>query len=297
MTKGVFLHRSDSIYQDQPDSHYQFPSSYLSRASQCVGDWIIYLEPTKAGKRGYHAVARVQRIIPDPALDGMFIAIIEPGTYLDFDREVPFRDVDGYPERGVLNAEGRVSGRAQSAMRPISDADFNRIVSRGLLDQDDLLPRTGSYAAHQVREEATPFLFEQERDRVPLLTNRVVRDRVFRSKVLQAYDSTCAFTGLKFINGGGRAEAEAAHIRPVEHNGPDIVNNGIALSGTVHWMFDRGLLSLTDDLEILVSRGVNDQDGIRQLINQSGRAKLPVEPYMRPHPRFLQWHRENCFKG
>lgn len=297
MTKGVFLHRFDSIYQDQPDSQYQFPSTYLSRAKQCVGDWIIYLEPTKAGKRGYHAVAKVQQIIPDPRLDSMYIAVIEPGTYLDFDRDVPFRDVDGYPERGVLNEAGRMSGRAQSAMRPISDADFNRIISRGVEDQDDLLPRTGTYSADHFREEASPFLFEQERDRVPLLTNRIVRDRVFRSKILHAYDSTCAFTGLKFINGGGRAEAEAAHIRPVEHNGPDIVNNGIALSGTVHWMFDRGLLSLTDELEILVSRGVNDQDGIRQLINRSGRAKLPVEAYMRPHPRFLQWHRENCFKG
>lgn len=54
---------------------------------------------------------------------------------------------------------------------------------------------------------------------------------------------------MKLINGGGRAEAEAAHIRSVEANGPDIVSNGLALSGTAHWMFDRGLLSLTDDLE------------------------------------------------
>ena len=37
-------------------------------------------------------------------------------------------------------------------------------------------------------------------------------------------------------------EDEAAHIRPVEHNGPDIISNGIALSGTAHWMFDRGLV-------------------------------------------------------
>jgi len=40
----------------------------------------------------------------------------------------------------------------------------------------------------------------------------------------------------------------------VEHRGPDSVRNGIALSGTVHWMFDRGLLSIDDDYAMLVAR-------------------------------------------
>ncbi len=106
----------------------------------------------------------------------------------------------------------------------------------------------------------------------------------------------CALTGLKLINGGGRAEVEAAHIRPVEANGPDIVSNGLALSGTAHWMFDRGLLSLADDLAILVSRQANDPDTIRGVVNASGYATSPVRPSERPHPHYLQWHRDHCFK-
>ncbi len=31
-------------------------------------------------------------------------------------------------------------------------------------------------------------------------------------------------------------------VRLVEANGPDIVRNGLALSGTAHWIFDRGLI-------------------------------------------------------
>lgn len=58
---------------------------------------------------------------------------------------------------------------------------------------------------------------------------------------------------------------ERMDIRPVEANGPDIVSNGLALSGTAHWMFDRGLISLSDDLGILISRHVNDPDGVRAL--------------------------------
>jgi putative restriction endonuclease len=128
------------------------------------------------------------------------------------------------------------------------------------------------------------------------LTSRVIRDRVFRRIVLRAYDQRCAVTGLKLINGGGRAEVAAAHIRPVEANGPDILTNGIALSGTAHWMFDRGLISLADDLEILVSRQVNDQDGVRGMINRTGRALTPQRVSERPHPHFLEWHRQQCFK-
>ncbi|RYG94527.1 MAG: restriction endonuclease, partial [Alphaproteobacteria bacterium] len=141
-----------------------------------------------------------------------------------------------------------------------------------------------------------PFIFDEQRDRVLQLSSRIVRDRLFRRLILQAYDKRCAITGLKIINGGGRAEVDAAHIKPVEANGPDILTNGIALSGTAHWMFDRGLIGLSDDLDILVSRQANDADSIRGLINPTGRAIVPYRPFERPHPQFLHWHRQNCFK-
>jgi putative restriction endonuclease len=200
-------------------------------------------------------------------------------------------------ERGLYNERGAISGRAQSAVRPISPGDFNRIVSLGLADDADLLPRIGdAEPTSLVREERVPFVFEQERDRVLALTSRPVRDRVFRRIVLKAYDERCAITGLKLINGGGRAEVEAAHIRPVESNGPDTVHNGLALSGTVHWMFDRGLIGLSDDLDILVSRQVNDPAGIWGLVNKTRRALPPMRAADRPHPHFLDWHRERVFK-
>src|SRR3546814_14189130 len=102
------------------------------------------------------------------------------------------------------------------------------------------------------------------------LGSRLVRDRLFRRRVVEAYDARCSVTGLKLINGGGRAEVEAAHIRPVDRGGPDIVTNGIALSGTVYWMFDRGLIGLNDDLDILVIRQANDPKTIVSLINKTG---------------------------
>jgi putative restriction endonuclease len=298
MAFGVFIHRSDSIYDDSPAERYQFPRQYLRRVEACVGDWIVYYEPRKvAATRGYFAVAKVGRVVPDPTTPDMFLALIEPGSYLDFADPVSFSLPDGVVERGLLNEQGLISGRAQSAVRPLSAADFNRIVALGLGQSEPLLPRVDDEVALPGwREEQAPFQFEQARDRVDYIGSRIVRDRVFRQVVLRAYDERCAITGLKLINGGGRAEAAAAHIRPVEQNGPDIINNGIALSGTAHWMFDRGLIGLSDDLDILISRHVNDTESVRSFINATGRAAMPGRPSDRPHPRFLQWHRENCFK-
>jgi putative restriction endonuclease len=300
LAKGVFIHRADSIYDDRPEERYQFPSQYLSRASQFVGDWIVYYEPVKAGKKGYYAIARVEDIVPDPSIQGMYLALIEPGSYLPMEYAVPFNNSDGLVERGLLNDQGKISGRAQAAVRPISLEDFNRILERGIPDTDDVLPRVDLDDADssdgRFHETPTPFLFDQERERVSSVTNRLVRDRVFRKIVLDAYDSRCAITGLKFINGGGRAEVEAAHIKPVEANGPDIVSNGIALSGTVHWMFDRGLISLSDDMDVLVSRQVNDAESVWRLVKPSRKAASPQNSALRPNPRFLQWHREERFK-
>lgn len=300
MAFGVFIHRSDSIYEDTPAERYQFPPQYLGRARACEGDWIIYYEPRKVpDTKGYFAVAKVERVVPDPSAPGMYLALIEPGSYLDFANPVAFTDSAGtLIERGLLNEAQRISGRAQAAVRELSPSDFYRIIQAGLDDEHPVLPRVGfEEPLHRVQEDRAKFRFEEARERVSTLISRVVRDRVFRKIVLRAYDERCAVTGLKLINGGGRAEVEAAHIRPVEANGPDIVSNGLALSGTAHWMFDRGLIGLDDAMSILVSRQANDAQGIRAIINPSGRAILPERVSDRPHMQFVRWHREHCFKS
>lgn len=287
MTFGVFMHKDGSIYDDIPEVHYQFPKIYLSRAKQMVDDWIVYREPVKLPQsKGFFAVAKVKRIIPDPDVTDRYRAIIEEGSYLPFEPTVPHK-LDGKPiERDLANA--------QAAVRPLSNSDFARIIALGL-PEDDMLPRVGDLPpVDRVREEQTPF--EIERPIVQSLVNRPFRDRAFRRAVLNAYDARCAVTGWKLINGGGRAEAEAAHIRPVEHGGPDSIRNGLALSGTAHWMFDRGLIGLSDDLDIMISRQVNDRLSVEAIINRTGKVLAPARDSERPHPAFLAWHREHCFK-
>ena len=289
--KCVFVVGSHSIYADEPDRFYRFPQQWLNAAARSIGQWIVYQEPRRAGPRGYYAVAKVEQIVRDPTDATMYLALIESGSFLEFGRDVPFQSDGQAVERGLLYPDGRLNnGRAIQSIRPISDEDFNRIVGIGLIDADELLPRVGEEEPifDGVREE--PWLGPVERE--TSLVSRTVRDRQFRKRVLDVYDRRCALTGMQLINGGGRAEAQAAHIMSVEFDGPDSIVNGIALSGTVHWMFDRGLISLSDAGDILLSHKINDVEGVTKLIHQDRRARLPTGLDVRPHPRYLAWHRE-----
>lgn len=300
------MHRADSVYDDRPSEHYQFPKQYLNRALSCVGDWIVYLEPSKVqSSRGYFAVTKVREIIPDPILSDMFLAIVEPGTFLEFPNSVAF-NIEGTPvERGLLNDKMKLSGRAQAAVRPISTSDFNRIVTLGLADEDGWPERVDEDTQQNVVSITDTLHGELDaansqaayivdRPIITQLTNRKYRDARFKHLVRRAYDRRCAFTGLRLINGKGRPEVEAAHIRPVSENGPDSVRNGIALSGTVHWMFDRGMLGLSDQFDILISRQLNHD--LSNLLVPDLKAMVPNDSRFQPHPDFLDWHRQNIFK-
>lgn len=300
MTKVVLVQGSSSEYDDETGIHYHFPDQYKKRLIACESDWAIFFTPVKdrgvsAEHRGcYFAVAQLGKIKPDPKAEGLNYIDIIQSTYADFSTPVP-RIVDQrFLEPKMERADGKVNiGTANQAVRHISDEVFDRILSLAWSDVDGELPRTGDVSRMTVNEAKEPFEFEIDRKVVSQLTNRKNRDPRFRTAVLNAYGKQCAITGWSFVNGGGRAEVEAAHIRPVAHGGPDRISNGLALSGTVHWMFDRGLIGLAPTDEILISRKVNDKDSIRRLINPTGKLVRPSKPEHQPHPAFLAWHREH----
>lgn len=294
MTKLVLLHKADSIYDDEPDVVYDFPKSYLKAITEAVGDWAVYYEPVKAGPRGYFAVARIDRVIPKPGVEGRFLAMIAPGSFLPFDRDVP-RLIAGRPiEAALREADGsaKAGGAVQLAVRRLPEAEFADIVQRGL-PQDLVTQEERRYdpPGDQMAEPVVPF----ERPVIERLTSRPYRDVAFRRKVREAYDYRCTISGLRLRNGGGRPEVQAAHIRPVERQGSDSVRNGLALSGTLHWMFDRGLISVAEDHTVLVSRNKVPSEVVDRLIRPEGRLLLPKDQSHWPHPENLRWHREHIF--
>lgn len=305
MAKAVFVHKLVSAYDDLPEERYHFPATYRRQVEAAVGDFILYYEPgrtgtgdaRRTGRRAYVATVRVIDVRPDPSRSDHFYAILDPATFIDFDCAVPFRDGAHYYERQLRREDGRTSkGAFGRAVRPISDAAYDEILRAGFAHELRQAEAGQRPAVGPGLAEPPAPLFE--RPLVERLLTRPLRDEAFRRIVQHAYGSACAMTGLRIINGGGHAEVQAAHIRPVHDRGPDTVRNGLALSATVHWMFDRGLISVGPPPrhEILfASKGLGDD--VMRLFGPDRRLRLPTDPRSWPAPAYLDYHRQAVFKG
>jgi putative restriction endonuclease len=301
MPKAIFTTKVTPTYDDLPEERYHFPRTYLRQAESVRGDWIVYYEPrrgsgdlsSRGGRQSYFATARLDRIEPDPARPDHFYAFVS--EFLEFDRPVPFREGASYFEAGLERADGKTNkGAFGRAVRQISDIEYDLILQAGFartLGEFSELPGADPTAS-EFDEEAVAF----RRPVIEQIMRRPFREAAFAVRVKDAYENTCAMTGLKIINGGGRAEVQAAHIRPVAHDGPDSIRNGLALSGTVHWMFDRGLISVDDDWRILVAKD-KLPDTVTRLLLEDRRVLPPRQADLHPHSSFLRYHRERIFKG
>lgn len=255
--KAVLDSRPGSGYLDSTD-RYHFPARYLRDAEEALGDWVVLYEPSREGGRAaYVAVARLSKIEPDPHRHGHYFGSLT--EHLAFDAPVPLRGPIAYHEARLRYVtDSRAIGRALQgrSIRPLEGDDFAAIVDAGLAQtlapanrrRLDLVPAMTDPATAELLAE-----YASERRAERMLTSRIIRDAAFRRTVLDAYGDTCAVTGLRIVNGGGRAEAQAAHIVPVADGGHDIIQNGIALSATAHWLFDRHLISIGEDWRLLIS--------------------------------------------
>ncbi len=302
MTNAVLTTKVDPTYDDLPEQRYHFPRTYLRQVEAARGDWIIYYEPrrstgdtsSRGGRLAYFATARITAIIPDPTMADHYYAMVD--SYLDFPRAVPFQEGGRYYEAGLQREDGGTNkGAFGRAVRPLSAHEYEAIMQAAFAT---LLPRADAEPAEQPALVGG-FAQEQEAFERPIVERviaRPFREAAFVGSVKAAYADTCAFTGLRIINGGGRSEVQAAHIRPVAASGPDSVRNGIALCATAHWMFDRGLISISDDHQLLLAKGLVPEAASR-LVNPDRILLPPKRPDQAPHPLFLRWHRENVFKG
>ena len=296
VANAIFTTKVNPVYDDLPEFRYHFPSTYFNQVKQTVGDLIIYYEPRRedaslsgrAGRQCYFAMARVVNIEEDKTRSGHYYAHM--ADYLEFTEPVPFRIDDTFPETALRKEDGSTNkGRFGRAVRIITPLDFQNICRLGFSGTEQFTQDQPTF--EMLREEPVEYGLPRRKQ----IMERPFRDAAFTHIIQEAYDNTCAMTGLKLINGGGRCEIEAAHIMPVAHNGPDSPRNGIALSRTVHWMFDKHFLSISDAGEILVAKKYVP-DPIRRLLNPDGRVRMPSLPSRQPHPIYLSYHR-NLFKG
>ena len=224
MAKAVFTSKVEPSYDDLPEQRYHFPRTYLRQVEAAVelGSLLRTRRASsdlasRGGRQAYFATARVQKISADPTHEDHFYAYVT--DYLEFDRPIPFKDGDFYYESGLRRSDGGTSkGAFGRAVRNIPDAEYDLIVKAGftgtiLEAKPQRSPAT--VTAKGFEDEAKEF----ERPIVEMVVARPFRDTAFAVSVKSAYANTCAMTGLQIINGGGRAEVQAAHIRPVATGG------------------------------------------------------------------------------
>ena len=297
--KAIFDTRPDTGYDDEITKRYHFPNRYLSEAHKALEDWIIYREPRRGGGRmAYVAVARVTQLEADPSRPNFSYAVLT--DFLPFDVVVPLRGAARYYETRLNSLEppDRIGAALQGrSIRSISDKDFCAIAHAGFPDVIDGANKVraalnDSEAAVELQDFVHAPLEEQERRIVQMLVNRPFRDAAFRKSVVQAYQGRCAVTGLRILNGGGRAEVQAAHIWSIAEGGPDIVQNGIALSSTCHWLFDRYLICLTESYRLLVSHNRVPEELRNLFAKQGDRIHLPTDKHLWPKREFIAHHRE-----
>lgn len=131
-------------------------------------------------------------------------------------------------------------------------------------------------------------------DRVAVTTRRVGQD-FFRRAVLAAYDGSCCVTGLAVPD-----LLVASHIVPWSEDPTNRCNprNGLALSALHDKAFDRGLISISADLTVLVSpqhRANADRYFETEIQSLAGKRIRPPDRFL-PDPHLLEHHRRHVFQ-
>jgi putative restriction endonuclease len=155
--------------------------------------------------------------------------------------------------------------------------------------------------AHKTRSKYSPIVPDELVSPLanrPSERTRPVKQRLhqafFRDAVLSSYNSICCITGLPI------AECLiASHIVPWSKDEKLRVDptNGLCLSATFDKLFDRGMITISEDLTVIVAKRVRYSTNpiVREEISK--RHDQPIIRPVRflPNPNHLKWHNENVF--
>ena len=280
---------ADNRYGDT-DLDYVFPRNYLryfEPLTRGVEMLAVIREPAQhgLGRNAYVGLAFLRQA-PAPAERPDWFRVQYEGGLQPLSRPVPLTAEGDVPFEARLRGLPR-TGRGASlrghSVRPVAFSDLLTILS---------VAGDAVAAAPTSNDQDTP-----ERERVT--AQRLKRDAQFRTRVLPAYQYRCAVTQVgyrDFQRAPFGGLVEAAHFRPVGagHQGRDDVRNGVALTPTVHRLFDGGVLAFEYVGEALLLRvsqdtGSFDLMGLRLVDGAS--ISLPSDPDVRPDPAVVNYHR------
>lgn len=127
-------------------------------------------------------------------------------------------------------------------------------------------------------------------------TKQRVHQAFFRAAILSSYEETCCITGLKIPEC-----LIASHIVPwgEDEKYRTDPTNGLCLSSTFDRLFDYGLITINDNLDVRVATNLlqtKTQSTQELICTYSGRHIIRPRRFM-PSAERLKWHRVNVFRG
>lgn len=127
-----------------------------------------------------------------------------------------------------------------------------------------------------------------------VMTEQRIKQHFFRRAVLSSYRGRCCLSGLSDTR-----LLMASHIVPWSSDKANRLNpsNGLCLSAIHDKAFDRGLITFSDDYEVILSEQLkrNDDAFVAQIfLPLEGRRIEPPERFA-PQVEFIAWHRSKLF--
>lgn len=250
-----------------------------SVAEQSLADLIAEFGQPSRTSRAQSAAYPFTRL----RADGVWV--LDADVRMDLVRPLSERDVTGSLEPALESALRADPALLMDAARMLVTSNFPDTIAPDVLESVGLDPHAVLSVEAALSESAHEALERR-------------RDPAWRSDVLQAWDRQCAFCGYDGQLAGASIGVDAAHVRWFAFDGPNTLDNGLALCALHHKLFDIGVLGLDTDLRVLVSAAFSARTSAGRAVYDLHRRPLAPRPGTpTPAPDHIGWHAREVFKG
>lgn len=175
-------------------------------------------------------------------------------------------------------------------VRTQTDKKYDLAVGEGLRVWQECLDRAAALGAGRV--EGNRVAESQPRYGEPMLVSPRLGQRTFRIAVTDAYGRACCATGEHSL-----PALDAGHIRPYGDGGVHEIRNGLLLRADLHRLFDKGYVTVDEDLKLRVSSRLKSEfkNGKTYYPLDGKKLTVPLKRDEWPDLDALRWHRENVF--
>jgi len=121
-----------------------------------------------------------------------------------------------------------------------------------------------------------------------------IRSNIFKREIPKIYNNTCCISGMRVDVVDNISMIDACHIIPFSESFNDTITNGIALCPNLHRAFDRGLISIDNDYNVILNTNFNEPNKSTYNLKQFHGVKIILPDHFSYYPskNSLKHHRK-----